>query len=35
MEANIGKWYFIFSNNEHVSIKIDDIDSESGDCEKL
>ena len=34
MKANKDKLHLIVSNNEHVSIKISHIESESSDCEK-
>ena len=35
MKANKDNCHLIVSNNKHLSIKIDDIEAESSDCEKL
>ena len=35
MKVNKGKFHLVVSNNGHVSIKIDDIEAEISDWEKL
>ena len=35
MKASKNKCHLIVSNNQHVSIKVDNVEAKNSDCEKL